>query len=294
MAILRCAAEVFSERPYHEVLTDEISARLKIGKGTLYRYFTSKEELYFASIVDGLQGMQEAIDATLRQNAPLEQHHRGAGAHDHRLLLAAARLLRPALSPRSQARPERTGRMAEGARDDGQHRRRSGWRPSSAAASMRAWRVEMLFGMIRSVCLYRDESARLDDLARLVAAVFLSGVRVKHGRRMPHAVERRRAAAGRGSRRWRTRRSLASRSRRVVARRAASAFVAAWRDAQRRAPRARCGTARRLRRPGRLAGRRPTALRAADRRCRSPSCRWRRGRPSGCSSSSARCSATKR
>ena len=73
MAILRCAAEVFSERPYHEVLTDDISARLKIGKGTLYRYFASKEELYFASIVDGLQGMQDAIDETLRQNAPLER-----------------------------------------------------------------------------------------------------------------------------------------------------------------------------------------------------------------------------
>ena len=72
-AILRCAAEVFSERPYHEVLTDEISGRLKIGKGTLYRYFVSKEELYFASIVDGLQGMQAAIEETLRQDAPLER-----------------------------------------------------------------------------------------------------------------------------------------------------------------------------------------------------------------------------
>ena len=27
-AILRCASEVFSQRPYHEVLTDEISGRL--------------------------------------------------------------------------------------------------------------------------------------------------------------------------------------------------------------------------------------------------------------------------
>ncbi len=73
LAILRCAAEVFSERPYHQVLTDEISARLGIGKGTLYRYFASKEELYVASIVDGLQGMQEAIDETLRQDVPLER-----------------------------------------------------------------------------------------------------------------------------------------------------------------------------------------------------------------------------
>jgi hypothetical protein len=36
--------------------------------------------------------------------------------------------------------------------------------------------VEMLFGMIRTVCLYRDESDRRDDLARLVTRVFLTGV----------------------------------------------------------------------------------------------------------------------
>src|SRR5258706_5307508 len=72
-AILRCAAEIFSQKPYHEVLTEEISARLKMGKGTLYRYFASKEELYFATIVDGLQGMQDAVDATLSREAPLER-----------------------------------------------------------------------------------------------------------------------------------------------------------------------------------------------------------------------------
>src|SRR5512134_1564853 len=72
LAILSRAAEVFSERPFHEVLTDEISARLRMGKGTLYRYFASKEELYFATIVEGLQGMNEAVDETLRREGPLE------------------------------------------------------------------------------------------------------------------------------------------------------------------------------------------------------------------------------
>ena len=45
--------------------------------------------------------------------------------------------------------------------------------------------------MIRSVCLYRDELARIDDLTRLVVRVFLSGVRLR-----PAPVERRRAVAG--------------------------------------------------------------------------------------------------
>ena len=39
MAIVRCAGEVFSQREFHEVLTDDIAQRLGIGKGTIYRYF---------------------------------------------------------------------------------------------------------------------------------------------------------------------------------------------------------------------------------------------------------------
>ena len=41
--------------------------------------------------------------------------------------------------------------------------------------------AEMLFGMIRSVCLYRDESDRLGDIARLVKEVFLHGVAPRRG-----------------------------------------------------------------------------------------------------------------
>jgi len=38
-AIVRCAAEIFSQREFHEVLTDDIAQRIGIGKGTIYRYF---------------------------------------------------------------------------------------------------------------------------------------------------------------------------------------------------------------------------------------------------------------
>ena len=73
LTILRAAAEVFSQRPFHQVLTDHLSTHLRMGKGTLYRYFASKEELYFAAIVHGLEGLRGAIDAVLRKNAPLDR-----------------------------------------------------------------------------------------------------------------------------------------------------------------------------------------------------------------------------
>lgn len=189
-AILRCAAEVFSSRPYHEVLTDEISGRLKIGKGTLYRYFASKEELYFASIVDGLEGLQEAIDETLRQDAPLERTIEALARtiigyfwerRDFFVLLYRHEAkFDPSERAEWQKGRERlvstVGQRLAAEFGDGVDPRLA---------------VEMLLGMIRSVCLYRDELARIDDLTRLVVRVFLSGVRLR-----PAPVERRRAVAG--------------------------------------------------------------------------------------------------
>jgi AcrR family transcriptional regulator len=197
-AILRCAAEVFSQRPFHEVLTDEISTRLQIGKGTLYRYFNSKEELYFASIIDGLQGMQDAIDEALRQNAPLDRTIEALARtiigyfwqrRDFFVLLYRHEAK---LDPSERAEWQKgretvvttVGQRLAAELGDGVDPRMA---------------VEMLLGMIRSVCLYRDESAHIDDLARLVAQVFLSGVRPSHRKRMPPAFERRRAAVGRSS-----------------------------------------------------------------------------------------------
>lgn len=46
--ILDAAAKLFGTRPFHEVLMDDIAAEADVGKGTLYRYFRDKEELYLA------------------------------------------------------------------------------------------------------------------------------------------------------------------------------------------------------------------------------------------------------
>jgi AcrR family transcriptional regulator len=176
-AILRCAAEVFSQRPYHEVLTDEISGRLKMGKGTLYRYFPSKEELYFATLVDGLQGMQEAIDAVLDEPGPLE---RTIGALTSTIIgYFWQRRDFFVLLHRHETRIDPSERV------EWQQRReavveRVGVRIAAELGRSRTdprLAVEMLFGMIRAVCLYRDDRATPEHLARLVTRTFLSGIR---------------------------------------------------------------------------------------------------------------------
>ncbi|MHB8542989.1 MAG: TetR/AcrR family transcriptional regulator [Leptospirales bacterium] len=44
--IIEQAANLFAERRYDQVTLDDLIRILGIGKGTLYRYFTNKEELY--------------------------------------------------------------------------------------------------------------------------------------------------------------------------------------------------------------------------------------------------------
>jgi uroporphyrinogen III methyltransferase/synthase len=46
--ILEAAAELFSTKHYHEVMMDDVAKLISVAKGTVYNYFTSKEELYFA------------------------------------------------------------------------------------------------------------------------------------------------------------------------------------------------------------------------------------------------------
>ena len=44
--ILDAAARLFGERPFHEVRMDDVAAEAAVGKGTLYRYFDDKDDLY--------------------------------------------------------------------------------------------------------------------------------------------------------------------------------------------------------------------------------------------------------
>lgn len=48
LRILDVASQMFAEKPFHKVLLSEVARVASVGKGTLYLYFSSKEDLYFA------------------------------------------------------------------------------------------------------------------------------------------------------------------------------------------------------------------------------------------------------
>jgi AcrR family transcriptional regulator len=48
--ILSAATQLFGAHRFHEVRMEDIAAEAEVGKGTLYRYFADKEELYRAML----------------------------------------------------------------------------------------------------------------------------------------------------------------------------------------------------------------------------------------------------
>jgi TetR/AcrR family transcriptional regulator len=52
--ILETAARLFDRRRYHEVRMEDVAVAAGVAKGTLYRYFDDKEDLYVALLVSAL------------------------------------------------------------------------------------------------------------------------------------------------------------------------------------------------------------------------------------------------
>ena len=60
--ILSAATDVFAKKAFHEVRADEIAAEAGVGKGTLYRYFPTKDDLFYAAVLAGFDEMDQALD----------------------------------------------------------------------------------------------------------------------------------------------------------------------------------------------------------------------------------------
>jgi AcrR family transcriptional regulator len=61
--ILTVAARLFATHRFHEARMEDIAAEAGVGKGTLYRYFKDKEELYLALLERAADGWTRWLDA---------------------------------------------------------------------------------------------------------------------------------------------------------------------------------------------------------------------------------------
>src|ERR1700683_2147796 len=63
--IVAAAVKLFSENPFHKVHLDQVAEAAGVGKGTVYIYFKSKEDLYYSSVYDGVSGVVERVNQQL-------------------------------------------------------------------------------------------------------------------------------------------------------------------------------------------------------------------------------------
>lgn len=72
-AILAAASAVFKDRRYDEVKLDDIAKRAGVGKGTLYLYFKSKEDLFVALAGEGTGEVAERIREIADETGPYQK-----------------------------------------------------------------------------------------------------------------------------------------------------------------------------------------------------------------------------
>jgi len=60
--ILEAATRLFAEHGYSDTVTQVLVERLQIGKGTLYRYFPSKRDLFLAAADRVMRRLRERVD----------------------------------------------------------------------------------------------------------------------------------------------------------------------------------------------------------------------------------------
>ena len=72
-AIIQSVNRLLSEKGFDAMTVDEVAAEVGIAKASLYKHFTSKEELACAAMVTAMRRAQEVIQSTDPQQAPLDK-----------------------------------------------------------------------------------------------------------------------------------------------------------------------------------------------------------------------------
>ena len=72
--ILEAARKVFAEKGFHEAKVDDIAEAAGVAKGTVYLYYQSKRDLYFAALKFGIAEMYSLLLEELKRvSAPEEK-----------------------------------------------------------------------------------------------------------------------------------------------------------------------------------------------------------------------------
>jgi TetR/AcrR family fatty acid metabolism transcriptional regulator len=195
--ILRAAEAAFLRKDFHEVRMEDVADACSVGKGTLYRYFESKEALFTALMLDGIDLLRSQLEMAVAEPgepvARLERVVRASLSYlwERRFLFALLHR-REHKASRADAREweRRRARLAKVVED-------------AVCEAMEAGQVrrvdpritaETLFALLRAVDRTRRPSDSLDALASSVFDLFLRGAGTARGREAGRHVRARRSS----------------------------------------------------------------------------------------------------
>jgi AcrR family transcriptional regulator len=80
--ILDAAGKLFAKHGYSEAATQALADVLQVGKGTIYRYFATKEELFLAAVDRAMHRLTENVDRSIAEvEDPFSRMARGIEAY---------------------------------------------------------------------------------------------------------------------------------------------------------------------------------------------------------------------
>jgi AcrR family transcriptional regulator len=68
--IMRAVETLFTSRQVHEITLDDVVREAGVGKGTLYRYFKNKDDLFFQTATSGFEELHELLTRRVHEEAP--------------------------------------------------------------------------------------------------------------------------------------------------------------------------------------------------------------------------------
>lgn len=176
--ILEAASRVFADREFHEVLIDDVAAQAGVGKGTVYRYFRTKEELYFETLLRAFDDLSETLaEGVLEEASPTRRLERIAReslrfAWDRRHLLSLLQGDERRFAMReAELRRRRDGIMALVRKVILEGIERREFRGVDARIA-----AELFRGMIRAANCFRTEEDSVDSLVEEIIGIFTRGV----------------------------------------------------------------------------------------------------------------------
>lgn len=177
--ILAAAVHVFAHRPFHEVHVEDVAQEAGVAKGTVYRYFPNKEELYLASLFQGIDELQAELHRVAAAEADPVQRLRALvqallrffwGRDLFFLLLHRSEEGRDAPNVRAWLVRRRSfAQLIADTLDEGIAMRKI--RPIDVRVA-----TESVLGMLRGVHRYRTTGDTPEASASAVLDIFLHGV----------------------------------------------------------------------------------------------------------------------